>query len=325
MQNSEVDVIHVETIRSLQDEYQLRFVGKFIRQFIRGHDPRQLKLWDKIKKQSKNKYSTVVLDSTFLGTMVSPIRKLYPESKIVVIAHNNEYRYHKIAVKQGALIKSLFIPIACKAERLVARDADICFCFSDRNEKYFKSLGARKTVNLRYPISESKVLNQERRLLRKNRPDRLMGYIGSDNIFNRRAAETVASYVHLLPNTQLIVAGSVKLNLNQRKNVIHSGVVSDLPQFYDSVDVIVNPAHLGEGIKIKTFEALEYRVPVIGFKEAFEGVQVEEFGGFCKIIDSLGQIDSCLRDIKAGDFTNDYKLIQHRQTKLWDLMGGQLF
>ncbi len=325
MQNSEVDVIHVGTIRSLQDEHQLRFVGKFIRQYLRGHDPRQMELWDKIKQHSKNKYSTVVLDSTFLGTMVSPLRKIYPESKIVVIAHNNEYRYHKIAVQQGALIKSLFIPIAFKAERLVARDADICFCFSDRNEKYFKNLGARKTVNLRYPISESKVLNQERRLFRKSRPVRLMGYIGSDNIFNRRAAETVANYVHLLPNTQLIVAGSVQLNLNQRKNVTHSGVVSDLTEFYDSVDVIVNPAHLGEGIKIKTFEALEYRVPIIGFKEAFEGVQVEEFGGFCKTIDSLEQIDSRLRDIKAAELTNNYKLVLHRETKLRDLMGGELF
>jgi hypothetical protein len=40
---------------------------------------------------------------------------------------------------------------------------------------------------------------------------------------------------------------------------------------------------IGEGVKMKTIEALAYGMRVIGYPEAFEGVAAEEMGGLCRI------------------------------------------
>jgi len=61
-----------------------------------------------------------------------------------------------------------------------------------------------------------------------------------------------------------------------RKNVRVLGKVEDLPQCYYSTDAIVSPILFGDGMKVKTAEALMYGKPIFATDEALEGYEVNE-------------------------------------------------
>ena len=84
----------------------------------------------------------------------------------------------------------------------------------------------------------------------------------------------------VMPNVkaELTVVGKdfEKLSSNlTRSNVNIVGTVDDLSRFYCHADAVVSPILFGDGMKVKTAEALMYGKPMFATDEALEGYSVE--------------------------------------------------
>ena len=101
------------------------------------------------------------------------------------------------------------------------------------------------------------------------------GFIGSANPINRVNLDRfLQKIVPLFPDAQaeMIVAGSICEFFDQEGPVRMMGRVEDVREFYETVDVVVNPFDFSTGLKIKVVEALSYGIPVLGTANAFEGI-----------------------------------------------------
>jgi polysaccharide biosynthesis protein PslH len=116
----------------------------------------------------------------------------------------------------------------------------------------------------------------------RSRPARVLGrpvkvgYIASDNPMNVASMLAFCSELENIAslNIELIAAGPV---CNILRNIAGQpfkllGLVPHLADFYEQVDLVINPMIGGTGLKIKTIEALAHRVGVIGTRDAFVGI-----------------------------------------------------
>lgn len=101
------------------------------------------------------------------------------------------------------------------------------------------------------------------------------GYLGSGNDWNilsindlmMRLTSGGATFSH-----PVVVAGGVTRHVRDFQNVVKIGFVQQLHNFYDAIDVALNPMVGGTGLKIKTVEPLCYGKPVLCTQAGAEGV-----------------------------------------------------
>lgn len=242
----------------------------------------------------------VVLDSTLLGGLAQRIRTMFPATKIVSIAHNNEYRYAQLGVRLGSVSKLPYLPIARKSEALCVRYSDYIVTFSDRNLEYFSSaiFGNVRADVVRWYAPMSPV---ERR--RQSGPAEFdFAIAASSNVFNREPLAAAIEYVHRVQKYRLVIGGNIAHGVRGSEFVTPYGFFADPLTLYSLANATLNLMRLGEGIKIKTVESLELGVPVIGFKEAFEGIEISEFPGLCYIVDSVDHITDAYESAKDLSF-----------------------
>jgi len=102
----------------------------------------------------------------------------------------------------------------------------------------------------------------------------------------------------------LIVAGSIgevvksKLDQDETKltNVRIPGRVKDLFEFYDQVDIVINPVEFGTGLKIKNAEALIMGKPVLTTSHGAIGLPESPAIAIC---DSAVAFQNEIRKFKA--------------------------
>jgi hypothetical protein len=111
---------------------------------------------------------------------------------------------------------------------------------------------------------------------RRSAPSFSFGYIGSGNPWNVRSVQAIDAALAAAPIARWALAGTIcRRPLTLASNPYRVGVVDRLEQFYDAVECVLNPMLGGTGLKVKTIEALSYGRPVIGTRDAFEGMRAE--------------------------------------------------
>ena len=83
-----------------------------------------------------------------------------------------------------------------------------------------------------------------------------------------------------------------KKKLLQRNNVDVIGTVDRLDDYYNHADAIVSPILSGDGMKVKTSEAMMYGKNIFATKEALEGYDVSYVNGIIQCNNSREFIDS---------------------------------
>ncbi len=119
----------------------------------------------------------------------------------------------------------------------------------------------------------------EATLPQRPEPSKLrLGYLASTNGSNAHAIDSFLNevWIPLMEDTdhrfELVVGGSIcefvkrkieSLTPAQNLGLRLLGRVDDLPTFYNSVDLVINPVKFGTGLKIKTAESLAFGLPVL--------------------------------------------------------------
>jgi glycosyltransferase involved in cell wall biosynthesis len=209
------------------------------------------------------------------------IRKLQPNAKLVLDAHNVEAeiiervaeqspRWQRGAMRwQASRIRAL--------ERELARQLDLVFACSARDAEAFEDMGARNVrvvPNSIPPIKPSAVAER-----------RDVIFVGSlDWRPNADAAIELAREIwprckSLLPGARLVIVGR---NPPQQvlalagHDVIVTGSVQSVQPYLDGAFATAIPLRAGSGTRIKILEAWAAGVPVVASRIAAEGLPYED-------------------------------------------------
>lgn len=106
-----------------------------------------------------------------------------------------------------------------------------------------------------------------------------LGFIGSANPINVKNLESfldkyLALYGNYNDRFTFVVAGKICQALSSRFNdrIEIIGMVDDVAEFYQQIDLAILPFEFSTGLKIKTVEALSWSKPCMGTINAFEGL-----------------------------------------------------
>lgn len=136
-------------------------------------------------------------------------------------------------------------------------------------------------------------------------------------------------------NVMFIVAGSVGNSFKSRKNVLFTGYVEDISDYFKIADIAINPMISGSGTNLKILEYLSSGIPTITTKTGARGhdfengkhVIISEIVNFPNWINILlNDLDLCAKLKKNGQelVTDcyDWKQIAKTQIKIYEKLCG---
>jgi hypothetical protein len=150
--------------------------------------------------------------------------------------------------------------------------ADIVLAIQDEEAEHLRGLGHRDVRVVGH------ILEQRRRGFgRAKTPILTAGYLASGNPINVNSLERLRHRLGRISSRRMrfVVAGSIcdKL-LNEPTPFEVLGRVDQVDEFYDAVDLVVNPMTFGTGLKIKSVEAVFEGVPLVATRIAMVGLPV---------------------------------------------------
>jgi hypothetical protein len=144
------------------------------------------------------------------------------------------------------------------------------FAVQDEEAVYFKSRVDKPVIVVGVPFPVTSLPARAR--VAK------IGWAASDNPNNRHAFKELAAAwernAFLNSACELVIGGRITKFLPRRlpRGMVNVGPVHDMKDFYESIDLAVNPDTTGTGIKIKTLEALSFGRPLVCTKIAARGL-----------------------------------------------------
>ena len=221
------------------------------------------------------------LDSSLLGKV---LRKINSNIIKIVFFHNleSEYARHKVLAKGLHFLPSYIA--ALYNEKCVMKYADWKICLNQRDSVLLKHRYG-KAADLLLPIcfedrfSEKKICcnPEEKKLL----------FIGSFFPPNYDGIKWfVEEVMSELKEYKLLIVGKdfeLKREQLSRNNVEVIGTVKNLDSYYYRYAVMVMPILYGDGMKVKTAEAMMFGKTIFATSEALEGYEIKEIpsGVYC--------------------------------------------
>lgn len=232
----------------------------------------------------------VWFDSSITGLLA---RQLQGKTKIVVFEHNIEKNYIQNRIKKSGLPYLLpYLSYACN-EKCIIEKADEIICLNERDGLQLRKYYGRTpdfympmTFTDRYNAREERKIKKE---LSDNKELQLL-FVGSlfppnyDGIL-----WFVKNVMAKLSDCKLCIVGKDmerKADELAADNVGVIGTVDDLSRYYYAADVVVLPILYGNGMKIKTAEAMMYGKPIVATQEALEGYDVSDVLGISRCDDA---------------------------------------
>lgn len=239
-------------------------------------------LRDRIKELIEfNDYGLVVLESAFLLPYVHVIRE-YSEAKIVVRAHNVEYRiWRQAARKEKSIFKRIYYKKLSKNlkrfELTYLNMVDGIFCISEQDMEFFR----RRTI--RVPMTVIPVYMDTHDEYPVDYTNNDFFFIGSMSWKpNADAVRWIVNAIaprlyKVLPEVKIHIAGSAmpkSMKDKKIRNVVFHGKVSNMLDFMSQHGTLIVPLKTGSGVRIKILEAMSIGVPVISTEKGKEGINL---------------------------------------------------
>ncbi len=237
---------------------------------------------EKLKELFKtNNYEIVILESAFLMSYIDVIRR-YSDAKIILRAHNVEYRiWRQHAKKEKSFIKRFFYKkLANDLKRFELEkinQVDGVFCISEQDREFFRRRSV-KAATIVIPVYMS--VNENNVVDYQNNDFHFVGSMSWKP--NADAVRWIINQIaprlaKILPDVKIHIAGSAmsKKLLDQKiKNVIVHGKVANMQEFMSQHGTLIVPLKSGSGVRIKILEALSFGVPIISSEKGKEGIEM---------------------------------------------------
>lgn len=232
----------------------------------------------------EQKIDIVWIDMSLLGKLAF-LRKY---CKVVVFFHNCEYDFSVNKVKNEG-IKYYLSAVASKHNEIAAAKADLMVGLNKRDSKRLEQLYGRG-LDCMLPISFDDTYDKTRT---GSFEQKQLLFVGSYFKPNSASIEWFIDNVmpHLKDYTLTIVGKGFECKKqeyqNKCSNVTVLGSVDNISEYYYKYPVIVMPILYGDGMKVKTAEAMMYGKTIFASDEALEGYDVDGVDGIyrCNTVD----------------------------------------
>lgn len=119
-----------------------------------------------------------------------------------------------------------------------------------------------------------------------------VGYLASGNPINQQSLvlfdKSLAKYPQLADRFEFILAGDICGSAAAADTKFHkAGFVEDIREFYEGLDLVINPNIGGTGLKIKSIEAMAYGKPLIATADAMVGIESDHRDHSLKTTDAM--------------------------------------
>lgn len=197
-----------------------------------------------------------------------------------------------------------FFYISPESEKKALNRAHLVLSIKEDESSWFKCLSSTPVLTIGHLEPEPSTI-VERTIDYQNIK---LGFIGSANPINVKNLESfLDEYLALdskyTENLTFVVGGKVCNVLSDRfhDQVEIIGMVEDVSEFYEQVDIIILPFEFSTGLKIKTVEALSWSKPCMGTVNAFEGL-----GSSCKFHNylTIEELATSMKDLNSD--TQDF-------------------
>ena len=209
----------------------------------------------------------------------SKVLELFPPNCIKIIDTHDRFGGRADLLKQNGITPDFFYT-SIEQEAVGLNRADFAIAIQEEEAKYYRSITTARVITIGHVIAAAKwqwsmnKFNAEQPLK--------IGYFGSGNSFNRKSVDRfIAAYSQnkeLVAKSELILAGSICKNIQFPTQIKATllGKVERIEDFYQHVDITINPMIAGTGLKIKTVEALNFGVPIMATVSGSDGLPVEK-------------------------------------------------
>lgn len=195
----------------------------------------------------------------------------FPKNSLKVLnCHDRMSGRAEMLVKNG--IEPDFFYVTPEHEAIALNRADLVLAIQEEECRYFEILCKKPVLEVNYPFEIQSIS-------KTSRSKRLrIGYMASGNSLNRKSIETfieqIRSTKNLSSQITLVLAGTIcSLATSYRDlEILPLGIVEKEKDFYEQIDIVVNPMIDGTGLKIKTVSAIQHGVPFLSTVSGSAGI-----------------------------------------------------
>ena len=270
------------------------------------------------------KPDVLFLDTSAMGKL---LKKVDSDIKKIVFFHNIESEYTKHKVREEGI---KYVPSYLTSyynEKMAVKMADKVICLNKRDGNELYNIYGRNADSY-LPISFYDNFDESR--LNRDVSDKRLIFIGSFFPPNYKGILWfVKNVMSRLPQYELLIIGKgfeAKRKELECDNVKVIGTVEDLAEYYYTASSIVMPIQYGDGMKVKTAEAMMYGITTFATDEALEGYEVDGIKGIyrCNSSDDfIMNIKEAYESKRIEAFNNeirDYFLKNHETKRLESTM-----
>ncbi len=227
-----------------------------------------------------NHFDLIFFERSMFGPITKKLKSLNIKTQIFCENIEKNYLWRKVKSQNVAF---LFPYISTKLnEKMTFKYADSVICLTKRDSLLLKKFYG-KTCDAVIPMTFSDSLQEDRIIKTYTENEKKLLFIGSCFYPNYEGIKWfIINVMDKLPEYTLLVVGKnfeKKRNELQTANVQIVGTVDDLSEFYLKNYAMVMPILSGDGMKIKTAEAMMYGKTILASDEALEGYDVEGVKG----------------------------------------------
>lgn len=249
--------------------------------------PRQeRKLMEYIREQ---RFDIVFFERSLFGSLMRKVKQSGIEVQTFV--HNIEQDYARNKVINQNYLYYLPYLVFKHNEKQSLKYSDKLICLTKRDENRLKELYDKESDAIIPMTFKDKCENWSIPDFTELKKELL--FIGSLFPPNYNGIKWFAKEVMpLLEDFHLYIVGKdfeTKRNELEKENITVIGTVNDLEEYYYSNRAMVMPILYGDGIKVKTAEAMMYGKVIFATKEALEGYDVKGIEGIieCNLADEF--------------------------------------
>ena len=212
------------------------------------------------------RFDTVIVEYIFQSKALES----FPDNTLKLIdTHDIFTDRHKMFLERGE--KPAWLSTTAEDEAKALRRADVVIAIQDNERQFFSKMIDKPVVTVGHVVP---IHGAERVDVVRGR----MLFVASNSLANRDALTFILEDVwprvrQSVPEAHLALVGSLCDRVSDQPGLEKLGRVSDLRPAYSSAEVVVNPLHIGTGLKIKTIEGLGHGKPLVTTSVGADGLE----------------------------------------------------
>ena len=229
---------------------------------------------------ARNRIDIVFFERSMFGSIINKIKAAKLNCEIWIFMHNIEKNYFMNRVRHQNIFYYIPYLIIAKSEKSAISKADYIMTLTCRDSELLKKIYNRGS-DLVLPMTFSDTFEEKRAVLNgRFGNEKNILFIGTMFPPNYDGVKWfVDKVMPKLPECELTIVGKGfehKKKELERSNVHVVGYVENIEEYYYCNSIMVMPIFYGDGMKIKTAEAMMYGKIILASDEALEGYDVDD-------------------------------------------------